>query len=233
LVTALASAALTFALGLILDVRATMGRFLFKESDAVRLGVYLKNSADSKTVEAALRAQPGVRGIRFISKDEALELARADPSLSASLTLTGGNPFPASFEVGWEPAFLRPDYLDPTATKIAEVEGVDALDYDRPRVDRLALLARFQGQWEAALAVAGWAAVFLAALMAGRLLVFSHRPVPFPRLAWGLGAGFLGGVVGAAVAGYFVYPRPWPVMAAGPAAGLLAALFESALSPDE
>jgi cell division transport system permease protein len=89
--------------------------------EATVLHVYLKDGATDAEVQALsarLRADPGVSGVRFISKEQAMREASSRPGLPGLATDAAANPFPASLEVQ-----LR-DLAD--AGRVAALAGRDA-----------------------------------------------------------------------------------------------------------
>ena len=110
-----------------------------QELEASVLHVYLDDGASGAQVEQArldLAAQPHVRSVRYLSKDQALALARQRPGLGDLATASGGNPFPASLDVSVD----RPADVAAVASVAAQEPGVDAgrpTSYDAGTYDRL------------------------------------------------------------------------------------------------
>ena len=70
--------------------------------EATVLHVYLRDGATDAEVGALssrLRADPGVSGVRFVSKDQAMREATSRPGLPGLAMDAAANPFPASLEV--------------------------------------------------------------------------------------------------------------------------------------
>jgi hypothetical protein len=187
--------------------------------------VFLKAHADKGFIEETIRSFPGIRDIRFISKEEALENVQKDAALSESLTLTGHNPFPDSFDIRWDPFFLRPDFLGHVTQKISALDGVGQVGYDKPRVQRLDVIQRVLHQLELALLGLLWSGAFVSAVLLGRLLFFIKSPLPQAYLLSSLGVGLAGAALGAVLSQRFVIHFSWRVLWAGPAIGLLTALI--------
>lgn len=201
-----------------------MGRHAAREAADISWVVFLKDGTDKGVVEESLRTLPGVRELRFVSKEEALETARKDAALSEGLALAGENPFPDLFEVKWDPFFLREDLLAHCAEKAFSWPGVERADYDRPRVERFALVQRLLQQMDLAFLSVTWAVCVLAVFLAGRLLFFPKGPLPAMDLALGFLAGSVGGAAAAGAAHALGMSFLWQVPAAGAAAGLLMGL---------
>lgn len=70
--------------------------------DAAVLHVYLRDDAkplDVNQLQQGLQADPRVRSVTYISKDEALRRAQGRPGLGQLANATESNPFPASLDV--------------------------------------------------------------------------------------------------------------------------------------
>jgi hypothetical protein len=229
LAVGLLALACSFAVALLGNGRRLIAAFLERESDGLRWVVFAKDGADLSRLESDLRQLPGLRTLTLVSKDEALERARRDPTLAGGVALTGRNPFPASFEIRWDPSFLRADALDWAARRTALWDGVDEVGYDRTRVDRLTLLQRLSSQWDLALAVLLSGAALAVAALVGRWLFFTTDPIPWRPLAWGALSGVTGGVAGAAAAFALTPPFPTVGLLAGAGVGLLAVCWTAAI----
>lgn len=187
--------------------------------------MFLKTPADRPFLEGAIRALPGIQSIRFVSKEEALQIVEKDPVLAKSLTLTGRNPFPESFDVRWDPAFLRADAVALAAQKISQLEGVDRVGYDRPRVARLNVLQRLFHQGRLVLQTVFWMTAFLLLVLLGRACFFPRGPFPAGPCLASVAAGMLGGAAGSALARQLTADLSWRAFGTGPALGLLAVLW--------
>ncbi len=174
----LLGAAVGFAGALLRQAQSLTDAFLAREARDFRWIVFLNDHADRPFVEGRLLANPGVRLARFVSKEEALERARRWPALAEGLSLSARNPLPESFEIEWDAAMLRPELLGPLSERIAGLDGVADVGYDRSRLERLALLRRLREQVffgvSVGLAVGAGALLFWVA----RLLFWS--PARFP-----------------------------------------------------
>lgn len=198
------------------------------EADEIQWVVFLKDGAERAPVEDQLRTLPGLRSLRFISKDEALASAQADPAFSEGLSLTGGNPFPESFTVQWDPRFLREDLLSHHSDRFRAMPGVDAVDYDKPRVERFSLSQKALSRLDLALETLTAVAIGLLLAMAGRLLFFSKTAASAPMLSGGLAASFIGGSAGAGSAYWLGAPAgPAELLAGAAAAGILVLAAEA------
>jgi hypothetical protein len=226
---ALLGAATAFACALCLDARDRLRRHVNQESSEIAWVVFLKGHADKGTLEEAIRSLPGIDEIRFISKEEAMETVLKDPALSESITLTGRNPFPETFDVRWKAFFLRPDFLNHAAEKIRELEGIDRVGFDQARVERLNAVQRMLYQLELALLALVWGTALLLVILLGKALFFPNGVLP-DRLLWhSTGAGLVGGAVGVALAMRFSTVFMGRAMWSAAAVGLLVALLRDVL----
>ncbi|MBI4397485.1 MAG: hypothetical protein HY548_10345 [Elusimicrobia bacterium] len=217
-----------FAMSLLVDQKELLRRHIVQESSQISWVVFLKGHADKGYLEEVIRSLPGIRDIRFTSKEEALESVQQDEVLSQSLTLTGRNPFPESFAVRWDPFFLREDVLRHATQKMETQDGVDHIGYDKPRVERLSLLQQVLYRLELALLSILWVTGFLIVVLAGRVLFFLRTPLRFGRVLVSVSFGVFGGLLGVFLSQRFVSPCSLKNLWAGAAAGLLLALLEEA-----
>jgi cell division protein FtsX len=194
----------TFLGGLALESRSLVNRHMARESMEISWTVFLRDGAPRDFIEPKLKSMTGVQSVRYISRDEALETVQKDPLLSQSLTLTGRNPFPDSYELRWTPEFLGSEYIESTEAALRAMDGVDHVAFDRPRVMRAGLMVRLRQYMELALAVSFWAAAVALTLLVGRLFFFPARPVPVTLLAGGALVSVLGTLGGWLFLRYFV-----------------------------
>jgi cell division transport system ATP-binding protein len=110
-----------------------------QSQEAAVLHVYLSDDAASDQVDQAhreLAALPHVRSVRYIDKDQALQLARKRPGLGDLASASDSNPFPASLEVQVD----QPSDAAAVAGAAAKEPGVDSrrpTSYDAGTYDRL------------------------------------------------------------------------------------------------
>ncbi|MGQ0645734.1 MAG: cell division protein FtsX [Elusimicrobiota bacterium] len=219
--------AATFAAALLLDQRSLLHRVVDQEASEIVWAVFLDDKAEKDRLERFLRSLPGIRSIRFISKEEAYGAVLADPELAPSLALAGRNPFPETFEVRWEPSALHSRDLKEATALVRAHDGVERVDYDAARVARLDVLQRLFHEADFVLLGLVLAAAVLAAALSARLLFFSGRGYSARRFAVCLAAGLAGGVLGAGLAENAASIFSWHVLWVGPAAGFLCALYLS------
>lgn len=107
--------------------------------DAYQLRVYLADQATAAQVEAvkrSLEADPRVREVVLVSREEALRNELRRPGMAGLVDAGGGNPFPASLVV----TLSSPAALQPVAKAAAGAAGVDPVyptSYDADAYARL------------------------------------------------------------------------------------------------
>ncbi|MBI2891212.1 MAG: ABC transporter permease [Nitrospirae bacterium] len=86
-----------------------------------------------------VEALPGVREVRYISKDEALRDVRRTLGDSADfLEGLDSNPFPASLEISLEPRYRHPDHIREIAENVRSLPGVEDVEYGEAWVRKFA-----------------------------------------------------------------------------------------------
>lgn len=207
------------------NTRNLLHGFLGREIADFKFDVFLSDRADRSFLEEHFLSSPGIRSVRFVTREEALGRAHDDPALVQSLKLTVRNPLPESFEVVWDSAFLTPALLVPAAEKWKELDGVIQVAYDRSRLERMALLARVGDEMDVFFSVVLWGALAAGVFGLGGFLF--NRAIPL-RLGDPLGGtlmgSFGGGIGAAAVFGWLGVWEPAGVLA-GALAGLLGGLI--------
>jgi cell division transport system permease protein len=224
----------------------------------VEVVAYLRNDASQEQVDA-LRAEiatiPHVRDVVYITRRQALELARVQlKDFEAVFTGLEANPFPASVEVALHPGQRTADGVHAVAEAMSAYPFVEDVRYGEDWLDKIFLLRRVAA---ASSLVVGGAFALVAALIIGaaiRLAIFARREeiqimrlvgatnnfIRRPFLLEGLIAGTLGGLV-ALPATYAVFrllsdsvvdlawiPDTWAV--AGVLAGALFGMVASAVA---
>ncbi|HUG41236.1 MAG TPA: permease-like cell division protein FtsX [Longimicrobiales bacterium] len=145
----------------------------------VEIVAYLRDDTSDESVEA-LRAEvaalEAVREVTYVSRRQALELARQQLSdFEAIFTELEANPFPASLEITLQPGQRTADAVRGVANRIAAYPFVEDVRYGQDWLDKVYLLRRVAG---AAALVVGGAFAAVAALIIGsavRLAIFARR----------------------------------------------------------
>lgn len=214
-----------FGFSLIGNTGHLVNGFLGKEIAEFKFDVFLSDHADRSFLEEHFLSTPGIRSVRFVTREEALGRAHDDPALVQSLKLIVRNPLPESFEVVWDPSFLTPALIVPAAEKWKELDGVTQVAFDRSRLERMALLGRVSDEISLVVSVFLWGALVVVLLGIGGILF--NRSVPL-RLGPSLGSllvGTAGGGIGvAAVFGWVGAAEPAGFLA-GALVGLLGGLL--------
>ncbi|HEY0808612.1 MAG TPA: permease-like cell division protein FtsX [Longimicrobiales bacterium] len=188
----------------------------------VEIVAYLRDSADYATVRLAqqdIDKMPQVRETRYISRAQALEIARMElPEFRTLFAGLEGNPLPASIEVSLQPGQHGPEAVKAVADRIAAYQFVEQVNYGQDWLGPVYLLRRVAG---VAAVVLGAAFALVAALIIGaavRMAIFARRDeilimrlvgatdgfVRRPFLIEGLITGLLGGAL-ALGATYLIY----------------------------
>jgi cell division transport system permease protein len=188
----------------------------------VEVVAYLRNDASDDQVEAMraeVAALPHVRDVLYVTRRQALELARVQlrgfESIIADLET---NPFPASVEIAVQPGQRSADAVHAIAAALEAYPFVEDVQYGQDWLEKVYLLRRVAA---AASIVVGGAFAVVAALIIGaaiRMAIFARRDeisimrhvgatngfIRRPFLLEGLFAGALGGLA-ALPATYLVF----------------------------
>ena len=260
LLTGLSVIAIAFALfviGLFGLTAFNIRRAIEKVEEKVEIVAYLTDeTAEAQRVgaEQEIRALPGVAGLRYVTKTEALATAMAEmeefKDIAADLE---NNPLPASFEVRMKPGSRSPVEVERVAKRIQAYPFVEDVRYGRDWLNTIYMLRRIAGG--VAMVIGGAFALVAAIVIATavRITVFARREeigimrlvgatdgfVQRPFLLEGLASGLLGGILAAALTwttyrllGSTMFsvewlPGQWIVLTvlAGTAFGLLSSLI--------
>ncbi|MGQ0815185.1 MAG: cell division protein FtsX [Gemmatimonadota bacterium] len=154
-------------------------RVLERVESRVEVVAYIRDDADFNAVRSAqgeIEKMPEVRETRYISRAQALEIARQE--LPEFGNLFGGletNPLPASLEVALKPGQFGPEAVKHVADRVAAFPFVEDVRYGQEWLDKVYLLRRVAG---AATLVLGGAFAIVAALIIGaavRMAIFARR----------------------------------------------------------
>lgn len=168
-----------FVLGLF-GVAAHNIRLVLDQVEArVEVVAYLRDDAPRASVDALqeeITARPEVRDVIYISRTQALELARQQlDEFEAIFSDLETNPFPASLEVTLESGQRSGDAVRSIAETMGVYPFVEDVRYGRDWLDKVYLLRRVAA---AAAIVVGGAFAAVAALIIGaavRLAIFARR----------------------------------------------------------
>ncbi|HXX37359.1 MAG TPA: permease-like cell division protein FtsX [bacterium] len=207
------------ALGAALVVAGALDYVAHRLESQVQAVVYVKDGlpdAALTELHAQLESLPGVTGVTYVSKGEALNrLRKAIGSRAQFQDLLARNPLPASFVVEAD----HPDRLDAIAAAARRLPGVETASYGEDTVGRLLALTRVV---RLSGAVVGGALALVALVIIAstiRLTVFARRAeievmrlvgatawfIRWPFVVEGAITGACGAVLAfAAVAGLYV-----------------------------
>lgn len=145
----------------------------------VEIVAYLRDSAAPEVIQAAqqdIERLPEVSAVRFISREEALAVARREfDELSTIFGSIETNPLPASLEVSLHPGQSDASVIRSVATRVEGMPVVEEVQFGEDWVDKVFVLRRVAGIATLTLGI-GFAAV--AALIIGaaiRMAVFARR----------------------------------------------------------
>ena len=145
----------------------------------VEIVAYLLDSAAPEVIQAAqqdIERIPEVSAVRFISREEALAVARREfDELSTIFGSIETNPLPASLEVSLHPGQSDASVIRSVATRVEAMPVVEEVQFGEDWVDKVFMLRRVAGIATLTLGI-GFAAV--AALIIGaaiRMAVFARR----------------------------------------------------------
>jgi cell division transport system permease protein len=224
----------------------------------VEIVAYLRDDAAPGAVEIAqqqISEFPEVRALRYISREEALVIARQElRELAGLFGNLESNPLPASLEISLHTGQRDADVVRSVADRIALYPFVEEVQYGADWLDRVFVLRRVAGAATLTLGL-GFAAV--AALIIGaaiRMAVFARRDeILIMRLVGATDSfirrpfvleGLITGVIGAGMAVTATYTvfqllsgavfqldwLPLPYLAAGLAAGAAVGLLSSVIA---
>jgi len=135
-----------FVLGAFLSLASNLADVVARWSDKVQVTFYLEDQlpeAPREGLTAALRADPSVESVAYISREEALRrfraLFREMRSLPEDL---GENPFPAALEVTLKPARNAAVDAQRLVDAFQKAPGVEDVEYDLLWIQRLTTAVR-------------------------------------------------------------------------------------------
>lgn len=145
----------------------------------VEVIAFLRDNADFAEVtraKAELEKLPAVRSVTYISREQALEIARRElGELREIFGTLEGNPLPASLEITLEPNQRGPEVATSVAQHAGRFGFVEEVQYGREWLEKVFLLRRVAG---AATLTLGAAFALVAALIIGaavRIAIFARR----------------------------------------------------------
>jgi cell division transport system permease protein len=135
-----------FVLGAFLSLASNLAEVVARWSDKVQVTFYLEDQlpeAPRESLQAALRADPAVETVAYVSREEALRrfraLFREMRSLPEDL---GENPFPAALEVTLRPNRNSAVEAQRVVDGFRKAPGVEDVEYDLLWIQRLTTAVR-------------------------------------------------------------------------------------------
>jgi len=135
-----------FVLGAFLSLASNLADVVARWSDKVQVTFYLEDQlpeAPRESLQAALRADPAVESVVYLSRQEALRrfraLFREMRSLPEDL---GENPFPAALEVTLKPSRNSAVDAQRLVDAFQKAPGVEDVEYDLLWIQRLTTAVR-------------------------------------------------------------------------------------------
>ncbi len=166
-------------------------------ADRLEMSVYLKDGLTEHEKDfllSRIKAEPGVRNVVYLSKDEAL--ARFKRELKGQEALIQGldeNPLPASYELTIDQRKATAEKLEALAKKISVNPGVEDVSYGRQGAELLSALYNLITYGGAALAVLLGVTVVFIISNSVRLALYS-RGQEIELMQWiGATRGFIQG----------------------------------------
>lgn len=145
----------------------------------VEIVAYLRDSANPQELQRAqqaLQSLGAVRAVTYISREQALDIARRElPEFQNLFGGMDGNPLPASFEISLQPGQKNAEAVRSIAQQVARFEFVEDVRFGNDWLDKIYLLRRVAG---AATIILGGAFALVAALIIGaavRIAIFARR----------------------------------------------------------
>jgi cell division transport system permease protein len=163
--------------------------------ERVEIVVYLQDSVDPVDLQLAqeeLESLPEVAGVRYVSKDEALEKARTElPEFGEIFTDLDVNPLPASLEIVLHAGSRTPNAVARVAERAGTYPNVEDVRFGREWLDKLFLIRRMGALTTAVLGVAFAVAAALIIGTAVRLAIFARRDEIYIMKLVGARNGFI------------------------------------------
>jgi cell division transport system permease protein len=145
----------------------------------VEVVAYLRDNAESAQIDALqaeIEGMPDVREVLYVSRRQALEIARVQLADFESVFMDlDANPFPASLEVTLHPGQRGPEAVHAVAAALSAYPFVEDVRYGQDWLDKVYLLRRVAA---AASLIVGGTFAAVAALIIGaaiRLAIFARR----------------------------------------------------------
>lgn len=131
-----------FILGVFLSAVLNINHMASYLENQVEMTVYLKDGLTTDQVMGIgkyLKAQPGMKEIKFTNKDRAMKDFRERMGdQQGLLDAINGNPLPASYQM----SFQTPEQLKTAAEVVAKYQGVETVQYGKDIIEQLYKVAQ-------------------------------------------------------------------------------------------
>lgn len=131
-----------FILGVFLSAVLNINHMASYLENQVEMTVYLKDGLTTDQVMGIgkyLKAQPGMKEIKFTNKDQAMKDFRERMGDQQELLdAINGNPLPASYQM----SFQTPEQLKTAAEVVAKYQGVETVQYGKDIIEQLYKVAQ-------------------------------------------------------------------------------------------
>lgn len=131
-----------FILGVFLSAVLNINHMASYLENQVEMTVYLKDGLTTDQVMGIgkyLKAQPGMKEIKFTNKDQAMKDFRERMGdQQGLLDAINGNPLPASYQM----SFQTPEQLKTAAEVVAKYQGVETVQYGKDIIEKLYKVAQ-------------------------------------------------------------------------------------------
>lgn len=131
-----------FILGVFLSAVLNINHMASYLENQVEMTVYLKDGLTTDQVMGIgkyLKAQPGMKEIKFTNKDQAMKDFRERMGdQQGLLDAINGNPLPASYQM----SFQTPEQLKTAAKVVAKYQGVETVQYGKDIIEQLYKVAQ-------------------------------------------------------------------------------------------
>ncbi|MBL6442360.1 MAG: ABC transporter permease [Dialister sp.] len=131
-----------FILGVFLSAVLNINHMASYLENQVEMTVYLKDGLTTDQVMGIgkyLKAQPGMKEIKFTNKDQAMKDFRERMGdQKGLLDAINGNPLPASYQM----SFQTPEQLKTAAEVVAKYQGVETVQYGKDIIEQLYKVAQ-------------------------------------------------------------------------------------------
>lgn len=131
-----------FILGVFLSAVLNINHMASYLENQVEMTVYLKDGLTTDQVMGIgkyLKAQPGMKEIKFTNKDQAMkDFRKRMGDQQGLLDAINGNPLPASYQM----SFQTPEQLKTAAEVVAKYQGVETVQYGKDIIEQLYKVAQ-------------------------------------------------------------------------------------------